>query len=143
MQKTVGEVEKEKIISHINGEIDMFFWSYYKKLKDHIDEVQKINNDCERRATHECFLLHARNLSDFLLNENKKYPDDVLASDFFSIQKPPEYNSLGEKGASNSSRRLLSRRISTPAPTASSFERPFFCLLKHLNKNSYFPRQKI
>jgi len=75
----------KEIISHINGEIDMFIWCY-ERIRHKIDKL----DGHEKRMVHECFLLHARNLTDFLWKEKSKYSDDVLAVNFLvkDITKP-------------------------------------------------------
>lgn len=66
--------QKTEIIRHINGEIDMFSWCFKELINGNfLDRYDK-------RMKHECFLLHARNLANFLWH--KKYSDDVYAGDF-------------------------------------------------------------
>ncbi|MFA5925765.1 MAG: hypothetical protein WC831_02430 [Parcubacteria group bacterium] len=95
-------MDKEKIIQpHARGE--------YDKLNDCYEGLaQKVTdslNETEIGIYSDCFLLHARNLIDFLCNKEKKdyfkcpkcklhisrgyTPDDVVASDFFCDKNPP------------------------------------------------------
>lgn len=71
---------KNAMISpHIQGEVNMFIWCY-AKLRDHLEKIKEIKCGYEKRAIHECFLLHARNLIEFLWNN--PYSDDILASHY-------------------------------------------------------------
>lgn len=74
-------IKKDAIRRHVQGEVDMFIYCY-GKLSSGFDKVRGY----ERRMIHECFLLHARNLMDFLWNgSSNKFQDDVLAVHFVSF----------------------------------------------------------
>ena len=79
------KLNNKEIIPHINGEIGMFIWCY-ERIRHKIDKL----DGHEKRMVHECFLLHARNLADFLWKEKSKYPDDVSVVNFSvkDITKP-------------------------------------------------------
>lgn len=61
MNKINEEIKKDAISRHVQGEIDMFVYSY-DILSSGFDKIR----GNKRRMIHECFLLHARNLMDFL-----------------------------------------------------------------------------
>lgn len=61
---------------HIQGEFDMFKWAYSRL----VNEGEAYSSGYERRAVHECFLLHVRNLADFLWKKKKN--DDAVAVDY-------------------------------------------------------------
>ena len=80
MEETIFELtdgQKEGMMRpHIQEELNIFLWCY-KKLYDHLGGVWEIKNRDEIRVVHDCFLLHSRNLIDFLWND--PYQDDILA----------------------------------------------------------------
>lgn len=69
--------QRELIGVHVQGELDAFLWSY--------NRIMKANYCCEheQRAIEECFLLHARNLHDFLWGLSS-HPDDVNVTKILS-----------------------------------------------------------
>lgn len=68
---------KEMINRHINPEVLTFQKSYQLLIKE---KKNKIPNGDLVKIFVECFLLHARNLLDFLMD--KKYESDAKISDF-------------------------------------------------------------
>lgn len=78
----IQEYIKEDIIKrHVQGEMDMFKLCYMKLMAG----LKDIGGN-ERRMVHECFLLHARNLMDFLWPSLSLKSDDVIATRFVNIQ---------------------------------------------------------
>ncbi len=69
MYSLPSEEEKKSIIFHINVEISTLN-ECYNKLKIGEDKI-----------AFECFLLHTRNLFDFLNTTTKKHEDDVIAKE--------------------------------------------------------------
>jgi len=69
----MSKKSNKQIIKDLRGEYYVFHFCY-KKLESSIEEPYK-------RIYLECFLLHARNLYEFL-NGKKKHKDDVSITDF-------------------------------------------------------------
>lgn len=89
----------EKIIQpHIRGEYDKLKYCYAELIREGEEEGKKALNEVERGVYSDCFLLHARNLIDFLCNSKSKKvrckcgsvkeDDDTLSTDFFQDKKP-------------------------------------------------------
>jgi hypothetical protein len=90
----------EAIAGDVSYEWDMLRWTYEKLryeegelLLSEVTDPQILtefwfgtsHDDRLHSAMLESFLLHARTLRDFFLDDKKKRPDDVLAGDFFEV----------------------------------------------------------
>lgn len=83
MHKITEEIKKDAINRHVKWEINMFLHCYNK-----LNSGLKSKGGNERRVFLECFLLHSRNLMDFLWNNpGKNFYDDVLAIHFVNFHK--------------------------------------------------------
>lgn len=70
-------------MKHLNGEVQMFLWTY-KSLKD---DFYKKRCGHERRALHESFLIHVRNLAHFLWSDlAQKHPNDIYAENISDVE---------------------------------------------------------
>ena len=92
MQKVKQRTDDElqRAVVHVNYEIDMF-----KALTSHFQKSQKgIPDDTlQNNAYVESFVLHLRNLIDFLYApRNPKQPDDMRADDF--VKDAVEWNKV-------------------------------------------------
>jgi len=86
MDKSVSNKDENCYLKHLKYEIDMFYilakeLSVNKNLLLDISENLVIKN-----ALIESFLVHERNIIDFLLN-NKKYDDDIICKDLLENEK--------------------------------------------------------
>ncbi len=83
------EKEKNDIKSHIDGEIKIFK-ECYQKIKDITEKIEDKDKRDKHRMELECFLLHSRNLLDFLLDKKFGKNSDVLISDFIKNEEKRE-----------------------------------------------------
>lgn len=67
----------KNVTDNVKYEFDMLEWTYFKLSNDDASSKQ------EKNAYIECFLIHARNLTDFFSPQLSAQNDDVLASHFF------------------------------------------------------------
>lgn len=108
---------------HIKYEIDMFFWlaeacrpSSEKKIMVRPEDAQAI-----RYAMIEAFVIHLRNLTDFLYPRGSLQPTDVIAGDFLdavSVSPLPDISdtliSARERADKEISHLTTSRRVGAP-----------------------------
>ena len=83
----LGKLENIALIhTHVGGEYAKLKDSYTGLTREGIDAL----NETEKGIFSDCFLLHARNLINFLCQdkENDRREDDVLALDFVESGKP-------------------------------------------------------
>ena len=92
--------DKKLALGELRYELEMF-----NKTSEHL-ELSKCEDKTERRAYLESFLLHTRNIVDFLEDANGK--DDITCSDFgickVSIQLPSNNTNYKTKNKERKSR---------------------------------------
>lgn len=71
------DTKTKNVTDNVKYEFDMLEWTYLRLSNDRASSKEEMN------AYIECFLIHARNLTDFFAPRRSTQNDDVLANHFF------------------------------------------------------------